>query len=44
LFEIIEYVEPRMKTDRAYPPVVGMAVLRARENLSNEQAEKRLNS
>jgi N-acetylmuramic acid 6-phosphate etherase len=42
LFEIIEYVEPRMKTDQAYPPVVGMAVLRARENLSNEEAEKRL--
>ncbi len=42
LFEIIEYVEPRMKNDQAYPPVVGMAVLRARENLSNEQAEWRL--
>ena len=43
LFEIIEYVEPRMKSDQAYPPVVGMAVLRAKENLTNEQAEKRLN-
>jgi N-acetylmuramic acid 6-phosphate etherase len=42
LFEVIEYVEPRMKSDQAYPPVVGMAVLRARENLSNEQAEKKL--
>jgi N-acetylmuramic acid 6-phosphate etherase len=42
LFEIIEYVEPRMKTDQAYPPVVGMAVLRAREGLTNEQAEKKL--
>jgi N-acetylmuramic acid 6-phosphate etherase len=42
LFEIIEYVEPRMKSDQAYPPVVGMAVLRARENLTNEAAEKRL--
>jgi N-acetylmuramic acid 6-phosphate etherase len=42
LFEIIEYVEPRMKTDRAYPPVVGMAVLRAREKLSNEAAEAKL--
>jgi N-acetylmuramic acid 6-phosphate etherase len=42
LFEIIEYVEPRMKTDQAYPPVVGMAVLRAREGLSNEEAEKKL--
>jgi N-acetylmuramic acid 6-phosphate etherase len=42
LFEVIEYVEPRMKSDRAYPPVVGMAVLRAREYLTNEQAEKHL--
>ena len=30
LFEVIEYVEPRMKSDQAYPPVVGMAVLRAK--------------
>jgi N-acetylmuramic acid 6-phosphate etherase len=42
LFEIIEYVEPRMKSDQAYPPVVGMAILRARENLSNESAEMKL--
>ncbi len=42
LFEIIEYVEPRMKTDQAYPPVVGMAVLRTREGLTNEAAEKKL--
>jgi len=42
LFEVIEYVEPRMKSDQAYPPVVGMAVLRAKENLSNDQAEKKL--
>jgi N-acetylmuramic acid 6-phosphate (MurNAc-6-P) etherase len=42
LFEIIEYVEPRMKNDQAYPPVVGMAVLRARENVSNPEAERRL--
>jgi len=42
LFEVIEYVEPRMKSDRAYPPVVGMAVLRAKNNLTNEQAEERL--
>ena len=42
LFEIIEYVEPRMKSDQAYPPVVGMAVLRARENVSNPEAERRL--
>ncbi len=43
LFEVIEYVEPRMKSDRAYPPVVGLSVLRAREKLSNEQAELRFN-
>ena len=42
LFEIIEYVEPRMKSDQAYPPVVGMAVLRARHGLTNEAAEKQL--
>jgi hypothetical protein len=44
LFEIIEFVEPRMKSDRAYPPVVGMAVLRAKEKLSNEEAEKKLSA
>jgi N-acetylmuramic acid 6-phosphate etherase len=42
LFEVIEYVEPRMKSDQAYPPVVGMAVLRARHGLTNEKAEKQL--
>ncbi|HEY1490662.1 MAG TPA: hypothetical protein VGF90_06445 [Verrucomicrobiae bacterium] len=42
LFDIIEYVEPRMKSDQAYPPVVGMAVLRAKHQLKNEEAEKRL--
>jgi len=42
LFEVIEYVEPRMKSDQAYPPVVGMAVLRTRHNLSNTDAEKKL--
>jgi len=31
-----------MKADQAYPPVVGMAVLRAKENLTNAQAEERL--
>jgi N-acetylmuramic acid 6-phosphate etherase len=42
LFEVIEYVEPRMKLDQAYPPVVGMAVMRARHNLSNAGAERKL--
>lgn len=40
LFEIIDYVSPRMKNDQAYPPVVGLAVTRARERLGNEEAEK----
>jgi len=42
LFEVIEYVEPRMKSDQTYPPVVGMAVLRAQQGLTNEQAEEQL--
>jgi N-acetylmuramic acid 6-phosphate etherase len=42
LFEVIEFVEPRMKADQAYPPVVGVAVLRARHGLSNEEAEHTL--
>jgi N-acetylmuramic acid 6-phosphate etherase len=42
LFEVIEYVEPRMKADQAYPPVVGVAVMRVRHNLDNAAAEKRL--
>ena len=31
-----------MKSDQAYPPVVGMAVVRAKENVSNQEAERRL--
>jgi N-acetylmuramic acid 6-phosphate etherase len=42
LFEVIAYVEPRMKSDQVYPPVVGLAVLRARHNCSNEEAERKL--
>ena len=42
LFEVIEYVEPRMKADQAYPPVVGVSVMRARHSLDNLEAEKRL--
>jgi N-acetylmuramic acid 6-phosphate etherase len=44
LFEVIEYVEPRMKADRAYPPVVGVSVMRARHGVGNEEAEQRLAS
>jgi N-acetylmuramic acid 6-phosphate etherase len=40
LFEVIEYVEPRMKNDQAYPPVVGVSLLRARDGLTNEEAER----
>jgi N-acetylmuramic acid 6-phosphate etherase len=42
LFEVIEYVEPRMNADQAYPPVVGVSVMRHRHGLSNENAEKQL--
>jgi N-acetylmuramic acid 6-phosphate etherase len=42
LFEVVEYVEPRMKADQTYPPVVGVAVMRARHKLDNQEAEKRL--
>jgi N-acetylmuramic acid 6-phosphate etherase len=42
LFEVIEYVEPRMKADQAYPPVVGVSVMRVRHQLNNEAAERRL--
>ncbi|HNV00762.1 MAG TPA: hypothetical protein PKK20_12555, partial [Verrucomicrobiota bacterium] len=42
LFEVVEYVEPRCKADKAYPPVVGLAVMRQRHGLTNEQAEERL--
>ncbi len=42
LFEVLEYVEPRMKSDQTCPPVVGLAVLRARQGLTNEEAEEKL--
>jgi N-acetylmuramic acid 6-phosphate etherase len=42
LFSSIEYVTPRMAADKAYPPVVGLSVMRARHNLSPEEAEQRL--
>ena len=42
LFEVIEYVEPRMKADQAYPPVVALSVLRARHQLGSAEAEKQL--
>ena len=42
LFDVIEFVEPRMKADQAYPPVVGVSVMRARHQLPNQEAERRL--
>ena len=39
---VIEHVEPRMKADQAYPPVVGVSVLRHRHGLDNDAAEARL--
>jgi len=44
LFEVLEFVEPRMKSDQASPPVVGLAVLRAKYKLTNEEAEKQINA
>jgi len=43
LFEVIEYIEPRMKADQAYPPAVGLSVLRARNGISISEAENQLN-
>ncbi len=42
LFEAMVYIEPRMKSDQAYPPVVALSVMRHRHGLSNEEAERRL--
>jgi N-acetylmuramic acid 6-phosphate etherase len=44
LFEVIEYVEPRMKADQAYPPVVGLCVTRMRHGVGNMEAERLLMS
>ena len=44
LFEVFEYIEPRMKSDKAYPPVVGLAVMRHRHCVGNEGAEEQLTS
>jgi len=42
LFEVIEYIEPRMKADQAYPPAVGLAVTRMKNGVGNKEAEQRL--
>lgn len=40
LFEVIEYIDPRMQAGRAYPPAVAMAVTRQSRRLGNEEAEE----
>ncbi|MEI6915781.1 MAG: hypothetical protein WCL39_11665 [Armatimonadota bacterium] len=42
LFEVIEYVSPRMKAGKAYPAPVGVSVMRLRYRISNEEAERKL--
>ncbi|MCC6485747.1 MAG: hypothetical protein IT209_12970 [Armatimonadetes bacterium] len=42
LFDVIEYVSPRMRAGQVYPAPVGVSVMRLRHGLDNEQAEKRL--
>jgi N-acetylmuramic acid 6-phosphate etherase len=42
LFEVIEYVEPRRRAGKAYPPPVGLAVMRLRHGIDFGQAEARL--
>jgi hypothetical protein len=42
LFEVVEYIEPRMRADQTYPPVVGVSVVRARNGIDNAAAEQRL--
>ena len=44
LFEVMEYVEPRMKADQAYPPAVGLAATRVKHGVGNKEAEQRLMS
>lgn len=41
LFDVLEYVEPRMKSDQQYPPIVGLSVIRVNNNLSNQEADSR---
>lgn len=42
LFDSVEYVTPRMAADQAYPPVVGLSVIRARRGVGPEEAERLL--
>jgi N-acetylmuramic acid 6-phosphate etherase len=42
LFEAVEHVEPRMRAGCAYPPPVGIAVMRLRHGIGLDDAEQRL--
>lgn len=42
LFEALEHVEPRLRADQLHPPVVGLAVLRHRDQVDWPEAERRL--
>ncbi len=42
LFDVVEYVTPRMKAGQAYPSPVGVSVMRLKHGLSNEDAEAQL--
>ena len=42
LFDVIAYIEPRRGAGKAYPPPVGLAVMRLLHGISPEEAEARL--
>jgi N-acetylmuramic acid 6-phosphate etherase len=42
LFEVIDYVEPRRRSGKAYPAPVGVATMRLRHGLSLPEAEAKL--
>jgi N-acetylmuramic acid 6-phosphate (MurNAc-6-P) etherase len=44
LFEVIDYIESRRRSGKAYPPPVGVAVISLRDGVTLEEAERRLES
>jgi N-acetylmuramic acid 6-phosphate etherase len=42
LFEVIEYIEPRRRAGKAYPPPVGVAAMCLKDRIGMEEAERRL--
>ncbi len=42
LFEVIDYIEPRRRAGKAYPPPVGVAMMCLRHGLGPEEAEAKL--